>query len=152
MTSLAAAFPLQDEPMRIENIDWKVEGDVVLITYDLIASSEELYRVDLVLKNEKDASFRYVPEQTSGAIGEGEFGGVRRVIRWEYRKDVPEGFSGDGYYFEITVESIHGMSPWVYVAGGVAVVGGAAILLLGKSGGTLPPKNGKQLPDPPVRP
>lgn len=150
--SFAGASSLEDEkPLHLENIEWRIEGDIVIITYNLIAPAEDAYHVEVMLLNEGDLSFKLVPRQVSGAVGEGRFAGSRRVIRWEYKKDIPQGLSGGDYYFEISIERVGGMSPWIYVAAGAAAVGGAAAFLLGGKKSEGQPFPGT-LPDPPSRP
>lgn len=143
------------ESIRLANLDWRVQGDVVIISYDLVAPSDEEYEVGIALLRETDRSFRVVPKSVSGQVGKGKYAGQGREIKWEFKKDVGRGLAGDGYYFEIVVEPIGGSNTLLYVGLGVAAVGGAAaVLLRGKkdSGGGSGTPTTTELPSPPTRP
>lgn len=152
------AFPQDPKgtPVRITNQDWKIEGNVVTITYDLIGVAEKSYVIDVALLREDDSRFRLTPKSVQGNIGEGVSAGLSRKIVWEYRKDVPQGLAGEGYYFEI-VARIHeaGGGSWLYyLLGGVVAAGGAAGYLLTNKAktetGSTPTST--ELPGPPARP
>ena len=141
-----------DDPQpRVQNIVWKVQDDAALITYDLIGKAEETYNVSVLLKSELDPSLLVIPKTVSGDIGEGCSPGTGKQIRWEYRKDVPGGLPGSGYYFELTVEPSAGGFPWLLVGLGVVVAGGGAALLL-RSKNESGPVTEPLLPLPPPRP
>lgn len=142
------------EGVRLANLDWRLQGDVIVISYDLLAPTDEEYEVSLVMLRENDRSFKVVPKSVSGQVGKGKFAGQTREIKWEYKKDAPRGFTGEGYYFEISVEPVGGGSTWLYVGLGVAAAGGAAAVLLGgkKVGDGTPPPTPTELPAPPIRP
>lgn len=141
---------------RIENARWELVGGVVVITYDLLGDARLTYDVRITLTRTGDKDFKIAPVSVTGAIGKGKYAGVKMVIRWDYRKDVPQGLSGDDYAFEFVIQIIKeggGSNLLYYIAGGLAVVGGAAALLLsgGKAASTTASPSG--LPSPPtVRP
>ncbi len=134
---------------------WSLVGDEVLITYQLNAPRSKTYEVSVILKRETDPNFAVIPRAVSGDVGTGKFAAGARQIRWDYLKDIPEGLTGSGYWFEITANEVveeGGSSWWIYAAGGAAAVTGAIVLLGGggSDGGTPPPQT---LPNPPsVRP
>jgi hypothetical protein len=98
---------------------------------------------------ENDPSVKFVPKSVSGDCGEIGTPGKGKEIRWEFKKDLAVDLSGEGYYFEISVDKVGG-GPWLYLALGAAAGGVAALLLLKKKEETvLPPK---ELPLPPLRP
>ncbi len=141
----------QPEDVKSSNVRWVTKGDVIVINYDLLASMDSRYQIDVIMKNDRDASFSVVPKTVEGDIGEGPFAGANREIRWYFRQDYPRGFEGEGYYFEIHVQPVRQQSNLLYyVLGGAAVAGGMIFLLAGKSSGTT---NGNtDLPMPPGRP
>ena len=142
---------------RIENAKWGLAGNVVVITYDLVANSELTFDIGIVLRRESDSNFKLIPRTLSGAIGKGKHAGAGREIRWDYLKDVPGGLQGDDYHFEFAVQIIReeaGSNLWYYLVAGAVVVGGGAAALLGggKNGSTTTPST-SGLPDAPkIRP
>lgn len=138
---------------RIENARWEVVSNVVVITYDLIGDAQLTYDVSITLTRAGDRNFKIVPASVTGAIGKGKYAGVRLEIRWDYKKDVPQGLSGDDYAFEFVIQIIKeegGSNLLLYLAGGLAVVGGAAALLLGGSKATSTTTSPSGLPSPPT--
>jgi hypothetical protein len=138
---------------------WSPSGDVAIITYQLSASREKSYDVNIVLRRESDKSFAVIPRSVSGDVGVGKFAAGVRQIRWNFKKDVPQGLTGDDYWFDITAREVvesGGSNWWIYAGGGAAVVAGVIVLVGGGSSGGSTPANGgnnSTLPDPPsVRP
>ena len=141
----------QDVPGRIENARWEVSGDVVVITYDLIGDADLVYDVNITLTRESNKNFKIVPVSVAGAVFKGKHAGLRKEIRWQYKKDVPAGLSGDDYAFVFNVQIIKeegGSNLLYYLAGGAVVVGGAALLLLSGSKNAETSTSG--LPNPPT--
>lgn len=140
--------------LRLTNLDWKLEGNIVTVTYDLIGVPEKTYVVAVALLRENDSKFKLVPKSVSGNVGMGKFSGTGRVIVWDYRKDVPQGLPGDGYYFEVVVKEATGNgNVWLYyLLGGVAVAGGGAAYLLVNQQKVTSPPGSTELPMPPARP
>jgi TonB family protein len=83
----------------ITNQDWRVEGDWVIITYDLVGRADKVHQVYVELLNERNGSFRMIPRTVSGDIGVVQPPGSDKQIRWHYKADVPAGLQGEGYYF-----------------------------------------------------
>ncbi len=141
----------QDVPGRVENARWEVSGDIVIITYDLICSADLMNDVSITLTRESDRNFKIVPASVTGAIGKGKHAGLRKEIRWQYKRDVPQGLSGDDYVFVFNIQIIRvegGSNLLYYLAGGAVVVGGAALLLL--SGSKKAETSTSGLPNPPT--
>ena len=131
----------------------EVKPDHIVITYELVASATESYEVSLVLLKEGSPSFKVPVRAASGDIGEGNFSGGARQVRWEFAKDYPTGLGGDGFYFEITVTKVSGSNLLYYIGGGlVAIVGAVAILGGGKKEGAASSPTPTELPAPPSRP
>lgn len=139
------------EKGRIENARWQVAGDVVVITYDLVADANLAYEVNITLTRESNKNFRLAPRTVSGAVGRGKFAGIRMEIRWEYKKDVPQGLEGEDYAFEFSINVIkeEGGSNLLYYLGGLGLAGAAAaaVLLGGSKQAASPTSTG--LPAPP---
>ena len=141
----------QDVPSRIENPHWEVSGDIVIITYDLIGDANLTYDVSITLTRESDRNFKIFPIAVTGAVFKGKHAGLKKEIRWRYKIDAPQGFSGDDYAFVFNVQIIReegGSNLLYYLAGGAVVVGGAALLLLSGSKTTQTSTSG--LPSPPT--
>jgi hypothetical protein len=130
--AVSVARGLTDEQIKARNIRYQVEGTMVIVRFDLDGPQDREYAIKL--KREQNQSFLHVPRATTGDIGEGRFAGKDRQINWDIFKEFPEGLDGNDYYFVVEVELLsRGMSPLWYVGGGLAILGGAAALLLGKS-------------------
>lgn len=146
------SFAREEEPDAgtISNVNWKIEGDFITITYDLKGNADQKYEVVVAMLRENVSGFKIIPQTVDGDIGEGLFAGVARQIRWNYRKDFPPGFQGEGYYFEIRVKPVTGDNKWIYYAlGAAALAGGVVAILVGTSQAENAPK---ELPFPPGRP
>lgn len=142
----------QEAKGRVENAQWKVAGDVVVITYDLVSDPALTYEVHITLTRESNKNFRIVPRSVSGAVGSGKFAGSRMEIRWEYKKDVPQGLEGDDFSFEFVINVIkqEGGSNLIYYLGGIGLAGvAAAAVLLGGNKTTPAATTTSNLPTPP---
>lgn len=138
-----------EEENPITNVNWKVDGDEIIITYDLKGDPDKRYDVTVVMLREDVSSFRIVPQNAEGDVGIGFFAGPGRQITWSYKKDYPAGFQGEGYYFEVRVKSAGGDNTWLYYTiGATALVGGVVAILLA----TKEASSEKELPFPPGRP
>jgi hypothetical protein len=141
---------IKDE-QRISNIRWTTKDEVIVINYDLKGSPDDKYVVDIKMKKDNDASFAIVPITISGDVGEGPYAGTNREIQWYYRRDYPQGFQGEGYYFEIHVRTIsHQDMMLYYILGGAALAGGIIAIAVTRGQNTTPPT--LELPTPPARP
>jgi hypothetical protein len=139
----------EGEP-HVTNVNWTIDGEDIIITYDLVAPINTTYDIGLTMLREGSPTFSVVPRSVEGDVGQGDFSGAGKTIRWHFRSDVPEGLYGEGYYFQITVKPVGGGLPWYTVALGVAVLGGVVALLAGKKGEDA--TKSSELPNPPVRP
>jgi hypothetical protein len=145
-----ARADVQDTQPQGTNVKWSVKDDVIVINYDLKTDPDLKFRVDIVMKRETDAEFAAEPVTVEGDIGDGYFAGTNREIRWYYRRDYPQGFEGEGYYFEIQVRPIGKESKWMYyTVGAAAILGGVVAFLVSKNQDELPPGG---IPLPPGRP
>ncbi len=136
---------------RATNVKWTTRGDLIIVNYDCAVSPDTKVAVGVVMKKENDSTFTATPETVEGDVGEGYFGGTNREIRWYYRRDYPQGFQGEGYFFEIQVQTVGTPMTWLYyVIGGAAVTGGIIALLVSKNQNTVTPS--VELPLPPDRP
>ncbi|HUL43500.1 MAG TPA: hypothetical protein VLY03_03995 [Bacteroidota bacterium] len=151
MGDLSIAQQKASDEEKTSNIKWSTKEDVITINYDLNSPTENRYDVSIILKREGDDTFSIVPVAVEGDIGIGPFAGPGREIRWYYRRDLPEGLQGSGYYFEIHVKMVkEGSNLIYYIIGGAAVTGGIIALLLARGQNTtVPPLD---LPTPPARP
>lgn len=151
----AYSFQVQQErgDVRVSNIEWKAEGDIITISFAMSALKDQKYKVSVSLLREKEPRFKLTPRSLHGHVGEIAYSSVNLQMVWDYKKDVPQGLQGDDYYFEITVEPINGGSSWYYyVLGGVVAAGGTAVYLLRNGTSAASPTPTTELPAPPVRP
>ncbi len=138
-----------DESPVITNVKWVTKSDLIIVKYDLVGSTKNKYEIEVVMKKEDDPTFHIKPLTIEGDIGEGYYAGENKEIRWYYRRDFPQGFSKEGYYFEIYVKPVGESKTWLYyVLGGVAATAGIVAIITTKSQESKP----KELPYPPTRP
>jgi hypothetical protein len=149
------SFAQGDEPVA-KNVGFRVNGDVVEIYYDLIASADQVYAVTITLKKRFEKTYEYKPVSLSGDIGAAVVPGENRRITWKLSSEFPKGLPGEDCFFivDITGGSARpsGISTTVWIVGGAAVLGGvlAAVLLSSKANKEIPPVTG--FPTPPGRP
>jgi hypothetical protein len=139
------------EEARATNVKWTTKGDVISVNYDLTGSLENKYTITVMMKKESDPSFSATPLTVEGDVGEGVLAGTNKELQWYYRRDYPQGFQGEGYFFEILVKPVHQQNMLLYyILGGVAVTGGIVALVISK--GQSNPVISTALPMPPPRP
>jgi len=145
---------LAQEPAHAENIRVERGASSVTILYNLLGENGEKYTVTVTMRRKSHPGVNYTPKNVSGDVGEGIPAGKDRRIVWEFAGEFPRGIAAEDVYFAIGAEEASsGISTWVWVAGGAAVAGVAAILLLKKSEGTTqPPAGGSGFPNEPARP
>lgn len=147
-----AAQERPGEKGRLENFLWHVEGNVAVITYDLLGDPAVTYDVSITLRRLSDTGFQVIPRSLTGSIGKGKFAGRGREIRWEFKQDVSQELEGSDYVFDLEINIVQewwGGNTLYYVAAGLGVAGGvAAILLGGKKGDSGAGVPG--LPNPPL--
>lgn len=116
----------------VQNVNFRVQGQKVHISYDLIGQGT--YTVKLVLLRHWDRSFSKIPWTLSGDVGKEIRPGKGRSIVWDALKDVGS-LEGNDYVFEVRAARPGKSNKWVWI-GGVAVAGGAVAgaVLLGKDG------------------
>ncbi len=147
----AEARQKQGEEGKTSNVQWTMKDEVIIINYDLNGPPDAKYQVGVVMRKEDDSSFAVIPKTTEGDVGTGFFAGKSREIRWYYRRDFPDGFTGGGYYIEIEVTPAPTSGTWLYYGlGAAAVVGGVVVYLLTRGQSSTPPV--VELPAPPGRP
>ncbi len=155
---LAELVPLTataaDEKTSVENVHFEVAGELVRIFYDLNGPPERVHAVTLTLRRESDSLFVYRPVNLTEDVGTIVFPGQKRRIIWDFTKEFPEGLTGDDYYFVVEAEMAptEGISPLIWVGGGVAVAGGVLTLILLSKSKPEPPKPTPDFPLPPGRP
>jgi len=120
---------------RSANVRWTTKSVVIVINYDLIGETDAQYEIHILMKRENDPSFT----------------GNNREIRWYYRRDYPQGFQEEGYYFEIQVKTLAQSNTWLYYAlGGAALTAGVIALIVSKN--QTSSSSVLELPLPPGRP
>lgn len=139
------------QEIGVTNASYSIMDSNVVVHYDLNGPMDKQYKVELVLRRETRPFFRMLPKDISGDVGTGEFAGKNREIVWHFFDDVPYGFDGTDYYFEVNATLLgvkKGGASWLYYVG--AVVGGAAAVYFGR--GLITKGSASNLPSPPNRP
>ncbi|MGE5401257.1 MAG: hypothetical protein ACM3S2_12700 [Ignavibacteriales bacterium] len=134
-------------PMGIkaqEKIDVNFElGDgKVFIFYFLHGNADKEYEINAVLRKSGDPSFKLVPKEMTGDVGEGKFADKKCTIIWHISKDEEASLEGEDFYFEVTAGEVsESSSSWYWYALGAVVAGGGAAtyLLLNKNKDTKGP-------------
>ncbi len=133
------ASPLYQEKPKVQNVNLEIRQEIAIITYDLVSSETDTYEISAALVKEGDSGFRIPVKSATGDIGKGKFGGTKRQIQWEWRKDLPKNFTGGSEYsIEVSAARIEegGGSSWLYyVLGGALIAGGVVVLVGGKKSG-----------------
>ena len=118
--------------VRVENIRVEKSGAQVTILYDLIGDTAETYSVVLTLRRENVPEFQYSPTNASGDVGDGVQAGLDKKVIWNFRGEWPQGLPGDDFYIVVDVTTMKsGISPFVWIGGGVAAIAATAFLLFG---------------------
>jgi hypothetical protein len=150
LTSTAVAQQVKESEARVENARWSVQGNDIVIVFDLNAPADRTYKISIVLRREGDKSFAVVPKTVTGAVGEGKYAGQREV-RWAFRKDIPAGLAGNDFWFEISADEIvdTGISKfWYYAGGAAAIIAGGVTYMAAKQAAS--PSGPPKLPTPPL--
>ena len=132
------------------NVDWVMDGEQMVISYDLIGEANTRYVVDLALRRRGDPEFRVVPVHVIGDVGEGKFAGPGRVVRWQVAEDLGGLPKGDDFLVEVLIDEPSEL-PWFLVVVGVAVTS-ATVYSLVQNGEEVGPPPISELPAPPARP
>jgi hypothetical protein len=135
---------------KVSNIDWKIQEDIIVVSYDFAGDTAKTYDVSLLLRKESDPSYRIIPKHATGDIGKVTPNFKRRSIFWNYRMDLKTGLGPAKYYFEFKTHSIDEGIPWTYYAAGLGAVAGGLVAFMIFKGGGAPGEGG--LPGPPSRP
>jgi len=131
---------------------FEISDGKVIIHYNLNASPDYDYEINIKLKRKGNSSFEYVPNDISGDVGEDSFTSGRKTITWILTESETSKFDGDDFYFEININEIKSSGLlWFYYAGAAILGGGTAALLLltKKAEDTQQPST---FPTPPARP
>ena len=112
------------------SVKWVVKNDLIIIKYNLKTDPNMKIKVDILMKNERDTSFTAELVTAEGAIGEGYYNGNSHEVRWLYRRDYPNGFVGEGYFFEVRVQETEKENHWIYYALGAAAIAGSVVALI----------------------
>lgn len=91
--------PLSAAAEGVENVRFAVEGDRVLVRYDLVGTG--VYDVELWLSRDGGEVFDERPGAVAGHVGDGVEAGAGRQIRWDVLADWPAGLTGEAFVFEV---------------------------------------------------
>ncbi|NCS90217.1 MAG: hypothetical protein AUK34_05140 [Ignavibacteria bacterium CG2_30_36_16] len=145
-------FTISNYAQQTTEGTFEVSDGKVIIHYNLNASPDYDYEINVKLKRKGNSSFEYVPDDISGDVGEDNFTSGRKTITWVLTESETSKFDGDDFYFEINIKEIKsGGLSWLYYAGAAVLGGGAAaLLLLTKKADETTPNS--SFPTPPARP
>jgi hypothetical protein len=146
---LLASEEAAQEP-RVTNVDWLMDGEQMVVSYDLVGEAATSYTVSFALRRSADPDFRLVPARAFGDIGEGVTAGSGKMIQWRIQDELGQLPEGENFFVELTVEEAD-VLPWFLVVVGVAV-GGATIYSLVQSGAEPGASSIAEHPTPPARP
>lgn len=120
-------------PVRVENVRIEKSATQINILYDLIGDKSEKYTVSVSLRRETVPGFKYSPDNVTGDVGDGVSAGPDKKVVWDYRRDLPQGLTGSDYFVIVDVSTVGtGISPLVWIGGGIAAVAATALLVFGK--------------------
>lgn len=88
----------------VKNPFFEMYQDSILIFYDLMGDKNDQFSVKVRLLNLTNPSMKYYPQFFLGDIGTKVFGGSRRQIIWEMRKDYHKGLGEGDIVLELVVE------------------------------------------------
>ena len=142
-----AGMPDEKATGPVTNVRVIPETSVIVVVYDLIDREEKGWTIGVELIRSSDPSFKYVPRDLKGAVG--ELRGSHKDLRivWDYSKEMAAP-PGDDFRIVVTYTPLGGGFPWLWVGLGTAVVGGAVAWLICKNCSD----NDEDLPWPPARP
>jgi hypothetical protein len=125
------------------------EGNLA-ITYSLEGAPDQEFSVGLILcRDEGNLVKKRELKHVSGDVGTAIRPGNLRKIIWNPTAESLEILDGEPYWFEVTIVPIsRGGMAWYVYAGGGAILGGTAYLLLTKKS----PPPAENIPLPPGRP
>jgi len=134
---------------KITSIDFN--HDPVVISYDLIGSTQEDYEVILYIMRENDPSTRIQLKKVTGDVGVGTFAGNGRRMLWD-RAELKNTQEGARYQFEIVIRQTSGGGiPWYFYPAAVAA-GAGVWLAVRHPTSTSPAQPAASIPVPPSRP
>ena len=139
---------------RVDNIRVDKSASQMTILYDLLGEKGEKYSITVSLRRENVTGFKYLPKNLSGDVGDEVLAGLDKKVIWDFRGDLPQGLTGDDFFVVVDVATVStGLSPFVWIGGGVAAVAVTALLVLGKnSSEEVPPVATPTFPAEPGRP
>lgn len=95
---------LQAQVLRVRNVRFTEQEDVVIVKYDLDGEVGQKYKVSLLLSSDAGKSFKIRPQEVRGDVGRGVKPGTGKTIVWHVREDFPYGLIGDGFVFAVDAE------------------------------------------------
>ncbi len=102
-----------------------LEGNVVVVNYDLDGKINKKYVVELLLYRAGNRHFMYAPKAVMGDVGKGRFAGNNRKIVWSIDHELESDFKVDpfvdDYFFVVRARRKRSFQAfWLILATGVA--------------------------------
>ena len=94
---------------KVSNIFFRAIEDKIEIFYDLPRNYDTL-NVIIYFRKKSDPKTRYPLKSATGSIGIGRFSGKKLKVVWNYKKEPPYLFTGNGFYYEIIAEKVKAIS------------------------------------------
>ena len=135
LLSLAFLFTIIFNPLvyaqdcKVKNVNFKQQGDNIIIRYDLQGRANKSYKVSLLLSDNGGISYRIKPRSVKGDIGSKVKPGRGKEIIWLMSRDYPDGLEGSRFVFAVDAELKRANKMPAFLLGAGAV-GGAVYLVL----------------------
>ncbi|MBN2415775.1 hypothetical protein JXO52_08025 [bacterium] len=121
---LMAAAGATAQELHVANVAFKEVDEKIILTYDLEAPPKKQYFISVALSYDFGETYTMHPLALQGDVGNGVKTGLQKTIVWDYRRDYPDGLTGDGFVFAVQVEP-YKKSKWLaYTVAGTGLAGG----------------------------
>jgi len=122
-------FLIYAQDCKVKNVNFKQQGDNIIIRYDLQGRANKTYKVSLFLSDNGGISYRIKPRSVKGDVGSKVKPGSGKKIIWLMSKDYPDGLEGDRFVFAVDAELKKASKLPVFLLSAGAV-GGTVYLVL----------------------
>ena len=133
--ALLAIGQIHAQEVKVRNVTFKQEGELIIIHYDLDGSLNKKYKVNILLSDDYGATFNIKPKAVKGDVGKNISPGKAKEIVWEMTKDFPDGLEGEGFVFAVDAKLQKGGGKFFYYLLGGGVVGGVVYFVSKNVGG-----------------
>lgn len=122
--SVITVSQIHAQDVKVRNVTFKQEGELIIIRYDLDGKLNKKYRVNLSLSDDYGVTFKIKPKAIRGDLGKNITPGKGKEIIWDMTKDYPDGLEGKGFVFAVDAELQKGSSKFLYYLLGSGAISG----------------------------